>query len=204
MYGWMIGIETHLGRRVLTKLLLLLTLVPPIVLTITYYGLGAPGILMGNVYLTCGMVIAFATLYPNAEWFGGLPFKFVAVACVFCGSLMALAEKHIIEALALWANCLAAFFYIRHALEQEYDDHIPLSARIRSMFRRKPKFRVVSREAVEPEDNWRDRDESDSGVTAEVDAILDKVARSGKDSLTAAERKKLEEAREALIRRDKR
>ncbi len=204
MYGWSIGIETHLGRRVLSTLLVLLVVVPAAVLVLLSHGLGFPGALMGNIYVTCGMVVAFATLYPNAEWLGGIPFKFVAMACVFCGSFMALAEKQVVTLLALWGNCLVGFFYIRYALEQEYDDHVPLGSRFRQWFRRKPKFRVVPRDKgaeFEPEDA---PSESEGAVSAEVDAILDKVARSGLHSLTAAEHKKLQQAREELQRRDQR
>lgn len=200
-YSWSVGIETHMGRTVLSRLLIMLVTVPAALATALYYGLHSSGSLLGNYYLAAGLLVAFATLYPNAEVFGFIPFKYFAVACVFLGSLMALAERDALPLIALWSSCLVGFLYIRYALDQEYDDAIPLSARIRHFFRRKPKFRVVRKDEIPPAERWAPDPEPDA-VTAEVDAILDKVARSGLDSLTSAERKKLELARQALNRRD--
>lgn len=201
MYGWSVGIETHLGRRVLIKLIALLIVVPAAVAALLAHSFGVLGVLDGNIYMTCGMVIAFATLYPNAEWFGGIPFKFVAVLCVFTGSLMVLVGKKWIPLFSLWSVCLVGFFYIRYALAQEYDDYVPLSARFRQLFRRKPKFRIVRKDEIPPAERWAP-EPVDDAVSEEVDAILDKVARSGLDSLTAKERKQLEKARQDLQRRD--
>ena len=200
-YSWSVGIETHMGRTVLSRLLIMLVTVPAALATALYYGLHSSGSLLGNYYLAAGLLVAFATLYPNAEVFGFIPFKYFAVACVFLGSLMALAERDALPLIALWSSCLVGFLYIRYALDQEYDDAIPLSARLRHFFRRKPKFRVVRKDEIPPAERWAPDPEPDA-VTAEVDAILDKVARSGLDSLTSAERKKLELARQALNRRD--
>ena len=200
-YSWSVGIETHMGRTVLSRLLIMLVTVPAALATALYYGLHSSSSLLGNYYLAAGLLVAFATLYPNAEVFGFIPFKYFAVACVFLGSLMALAERDALPLIALWSSCLVGFLYIRYALDQEYDDAIPLSARLRHFFRRKPKFRVVRKDEIPPAERWAPDPEPDA-VTAEVDAILDKVARSGLDSLTSAERKKLELARQALNRRD--
>lgn len=200
-YTYSVGIETHLGRNVLSRLLLMLFTVPAALATIVAYALHSPSSLIGNYYIAAGLLVAFATLYPNAEAFGFIPFKYFAAACVFLGSLMALAEREALPLIALWSSCLVGFLYIRHAVDQEYDDAIPLSARIRHFFRPKPKFRVVRKDEIPPAERWAPEPEPDA-VSAEVDAILDKVARSGLDSLSSAERKKLELARQALNRRD--
>jgi hypothetical protein len=204
MYSMSVGIETHLGRQVLGKLYLVLIFLPAAIATALAYGMDVRGVLAGNVYIACGVVIAFATLYPNAEWWAGIPFKFVAIACVFCGMLMALAEKKVIPVLALLGNCTAAFFLIRAALEQEYDDHAPFLARFREMFRRKPKFRVVPKNEPRNSSGLDETAAGNEAVSEEVDAILDKVARTGLQSLTSAEHAKLQKAREELQRRDRR
>jgi hypothetical protein len=207
-YWWAIGIESHLGRSVLVRLVALLVGVPALVSTICAYSLSFDGRLAGNFLLTAGLVVAFATLYPNSLTCGFIPFKFVAAACVFCGSLMMVSQIELgmwrfVSLASLWSVCLAAFLYIRHALEQEYDDAVPLMARVRGWFRPKPKFRVVPKDAPSAE-HWRAPAEPESAVSAEVDAILEKVARNGKDSLTAAETAKLQKASEDLQRRDRR
>ena len=203
-YTWCVGIETHLGRSVLTRLILLLVAAPAAGATLLAYGFHSGAFLIGNYYLSAGIIVAFATLYPNALVFGQIPFKFFAIACVFLGSVMAFAERAALPLVALWSSCLVGFFYIRHALEQEYDDYVPVFARVRQFFRPKPKFRVVPKDEPRVVERWEEPAEPESAVSAEVDAILDKVARSGLHSLTPAEHSKLQKAREDLQRRDRR
>ena len=205
-YWWSIGIETHLGRKALTQLLVLLITIPAAASTLIAYTLNVPDLLLGNFYIAAGMIVAFSTLYPNSLAFGFVPFKYVAVACVFCGSLMMVAEKRFLGLVGLWSACLAAMLFIKHALDRDFDDYVPLTARIRNAFRRKPKLRVVPR----PESNRANRpriaettSEPVDAAMAEVDAILEKVARSGLQSLTQSEHAKLQKAREELQRRDK-
>lgn len=205
-YWWSIGIETHLGRKVLAQLLFMLTVIPAAAATLIAYTLNAPDMLLGNFYIVAGMIVAFATLYPNALAFGFIPFKYVAVACVFCGSLMMVAEKRFLGLIGLWSTCLAAMLFIKHALERDFDDHVPIAARIRNAFRRKPKFRVVPRPGSSRTHHSRTEEiepEPEDAVMAEVDAILEKVARSGLQSLSTSEHAKLQKAREELQRRDK-
>ncbi len=217
-FYWLgVGIESHLGRGVLAKLLVLLLLVPVAVAAIGWWAFGVPTImprfcmfgLSGDLFQMSALLIGFATLYPNAEWIGWVPFKWVAFACFVCGTLMAVAKHDWLGLYALCASCLAAFLYIRHAVEQEYDDYVPLSVRLRGWFRRKPKIRVL------PNPNrhttYRDRDRDNDPVTAdyeelsnEVDALLDKIAKTGIDSLSRSERARLEKASQELQKKDRR
>lgn len=202
-YMWSVGIESHLGRRPLVKLLLLLTLAPVITIVFLWYAFGVPGGIQGNYILTVGLIIAFATLYPNAEIWGWIPFKYFAAFCVGCGVLVEIGDKNWGAVIQMFVICLAAFLHMRHALEQEYDDHVPLGARIRSWFRRKPKFRVVQRRRTVPLlDSHRD-DENEDDMEGEVDVLLEKIARSGISSLTAEERERLEQARENLLKKER-
>src|SRR5262249_40099576 len=118
-YWFSVGIETHLGRGVLTRLLLLLVLVPVVVSAFCWWVLGLQSGAGGNMLLTSGLLVAFATLYPNTEAMGWVPFKWMAFACIFCGSLMVL--RNPLELGELWISCLVAFAYMRHAKEMEYD-----------------------------------------------------------------------------------
>ena len=211
VFYWLaVGIETHLGRAQLVRLLLLVTLIPAAVSAAAWWCFSLPTVfvalhlvgLQGTALMVAALLIAFATLYPNAEFWGWVPFRWVAFACLVCGSLMAVAHRDWMSVVALWMSCLAAFLFIRHAVEQEYDDHVPLAARLRSWFRRKPKFRVVSR----TRDTLSSRSDEDDGgdeLESELDALLDKIAKNGLASLSSNERARLELAREELLKKER-
>ena len=212
-FYWLgVGIETHLGRSVLAKLLILLTLAPVIVVSAAWWMFQIPTVLSsfcqfglsGSFLMMAALLMAFATLYPNAEWLGWVPFKWVAFACFVCGSLMAVSHRDWLSVAALWATCLGAFFYMRHAVEQDYDDHIPLATRIRTWFRSKPKLRVVPRPAPAPAPRQKIVNDFDDEPDSDVDTLLDKIAKSGLASLSRDERAKLEKAREALLKKEQR
>ena len=92
----------------------------------------------------------------------------------------------------LWSTCGYAHLFVR--VQQGY-----LTLPAFRFWARKPKLRVVpdlpaTKPAIlkaAPED----------ATMAEVDALLDKIAKSGIGSLTAKERAKLEAAREGLMKR---
>jgi hypothetical protein len=142
-YWAAVGIESHLGRGVLTKVIALVVLVPAVAGLVMWYGFSIPVWLRGNYLLSAGIIIAFATLYPNTEGFGWIPFKWIAFACLVCGTFMTLGNHEWGTLVGLWTASGAAFLMIRRALDADHDDHVPLAARIRSVFRRKPKLRVV-------------------------------------------------------------
>ena len=197
-YWVSVGIETHLGRIVLTRLLILLALVPPAVAAIWWWGFDHSSLLSGNYMLLGGLIVAFATLYPNTETWGWIPFKWMAFACIVCGSLMLFAGRQWFEIAQLWASCLAGFLYIRQAKEAEYDDYESPLARLKKFFRRKPKLRVM------PSPHLSRRGPVVDEPPSEMDVLLDKIAKSGMSSLTPKERAQLEKAREALMRKDQR
>ncbi len=210
-FYWLgVGIETHLGRSVLAKLLILLTLAPVVVVSAAWWIFQIPTVLpsfcqfglSGGFLMMAALLMAFATLYPNAEWLGWVPFKWVAFACFVCGSLMAVSHRDWLSVAALWATCLAAFFYMRHAIEQDYDDHIPLAVRIRAWFRSKPKLRMLPRPAPAP--RRKIVNDFDDDTDSDVDALLDKIAKSGLSSLNKNERARLEKARETLLKKEQR
>ena len=201
-YRWAAGIETHLGRAPLVRLLLLLTLAPVIANVIVSYAFKMNGVLAGDFIITIGLLVAFATLYPNAEWIGWVPFKYLAFACILCGSLMLVADRAWGALASLLLVCLASFSYMRGAIEQEYDDHVPLGARVRSWFRPKPKLRIVPRRR-DPDEAMTREDFEDNEPESEMDALLDKIARNGLASLSPNERARLELAREELLKKDR-
>ena len=207
-YWWACGIETHLGRRPLVTLLAILALAPAAAAWFWWGLFGMGSSMQGNYLLTIGLLIAFATLYPNTEVWGWIPFKYFAAMCVACGLLIKIGDKAWGAVAHIVAICLISFLYIRHAVDQEYDDHVPISARIRSWFRRKPRLRVLP---ASEHTTYRERraqretpvSDTAERISAEVDALLEKIARNGISSLTDKERAKLELARMELLKKER-
>lgn len=206
-YQWGTGIETHLGRGPLVRLLLLLLLLPVAVLSLLWLAGITGGPIAGSFPITAGLLVAFATLYPNAEWWGWVSFKYLAFACILCGSLISISDRDWLGVASLLVICAASFSFIRHAVEQEYDDagsnnHFNLAARLRSWFQRKPKFRVVprTRDTISSRSFAEDDDDE---AEREMDTLLDKIARSGIASLTSKERARLELAREQMLKKER-
>ena len=175
------GIETHLGRVVLSRLLLLITLAVPAMAAVWWWAFGVPfnSFAIDNYMLMSGLLVTFATLYPNTEAWGWIPFKWVAFACIVCGSLMLLAGRDWLGLSQLWASCAAAFAYTRHAQELDFDDYESPLGRLQTWFRRR-KFRVVR--PGEPVSSRRGV-VSESGPDEEMDRLLDKIEKSGIGSL---------------------
>ena len=196
-YSWGVGIETHLGRAILARLVALLVVTAPAVCAV-WWLIGARTGAMGDYAFFGGILVAFATLYPTTEAWGWIPFKWLAFACIVCGSLMLLAEHNFPALTQLWATCAVGFGYIRHAKELEYDDYQSPLARLGKLFERKPKFRVLPTPTTP-----RRRDLGEADEVESIDPLLDKIARSGMASLSAKERARLEKAREALMRKDR-
>jgi hypothetical protein len=182
----------------------MLVLATPAVAAFWWWAFNSPSTTYStNDYMfLSGMLVAFATLYPNTEAWGWIPFKWMAFACVVCGSLMLLAQHVQLgwQALGeLWVSCLVGFAYIQHTKEAEHDDYESPLIRLKRFFRKKPKLRVMPSPTAS-----RYRDTVVNEPSSELDVLLDKIAKSGMGSLTAKERAQLERAREALLRKDQR
>jgi hypothetical protein len=143
--------------------------------------------------ILAALFIAFATLYPNLEYFGWVPVKYVAFACLAISALSFVGERDWVGFSVLLADCAAAFGLVRYMKlggSVEFGDF----ARKLNPFRRRPKFRVL------PSSGTPARASGSASIES-VDAILDKIAKSGFASLTAQERDQLESAREALMKK---
>jgi hypothetical protein len=201
LYRLSVGIETHLGRAVLTRLFAILVLLPVAFACAMWWGFSVEGWLRGNWILFMGLLIAFSTVYPNAEFCGWIPFKWLAFACLVCGSMMELSDRDWVTLASLWGCAGAAFLYMRRAVDAEHDDHVPVVARVRQFFRKKPKLRVVPPPVPSARPVTMRSSVPDS-VELEMDALLDKIAKTGLASLSNAERAKLERARQELLKKE--
>src|ERR1700736_1374294 len=182
-------VEQYLGVRRYLKRIGLLLAVPP--LTFIAWGRTPPlWSCYGSYELTVGMFIAFATLYPNIEMFGWVSLKWLAFAGLVLASMQYLPSHDWGYLSVLWAMCLVSFSFVRFVQGRP---PVHLNLRRFQFFRPRPKFRVVPKPSVrrmEPDD-----------VSVSVDAILEKISKSGMSSLTESERRQLERARAQLLKK---
>lgn len=182
-----VEIEKYLGRRRFLILLGLLVLYPAVIVCLWKAIALIPDI-QGNYEIVAALFIAFATLYPNIEYWGTIPLKWIAFACIFISSLRPF-EYHDWRGLViLWGLCAVAFGYIRF-LKSGADFQF-VTAPFEKIFRRKPKFKVVPREVTPREE-----------VHESIDPLLDKISKHGLSSLTAKEKAQLENARKSLLKK---
>jgi membrane associated rhomboid family serine protease len=178
---WNFGeaVERHLGRRAFVRLLLLLLLVSPVLITL--FGLlGARGfVCAGIMQLEFGVFIAFATLYPRAK----LSLFIITIdawilAAVFVGlsALGSLGARDWSSLLLLASNVGSAYAFIRYETG---------ALKLPSLPKRAPK-------AQKP---------APKSSTPTVDDILDKISHHGMQSLTAEERRILDKASEEMKRK---
>lgn len=182
-------LEKFFGRRTFLTLFGCLYFLPPLLLAIV--GLARSTHLSGQ---TGGfaLFIAFATLYPNVALLFNLLAKWVAIILVGLYSLMALSANNSVQLLTLWATTGFAFAFVRHQQGRFTLPSFKLSSR-------EPKLRVLPDPGSKkvPASKAPPREDP----MAEIDALLDKIARSGISSLSAKERAKLEAARADLQKR---
>jgi len=175
-------IESFLGRNAFLQLYATLLLLPPLVLTVAGLA-GFPSIYMGSSALNFGVFIAFATLYPTAQIFFSIQARWMALALFAISALQCLAYSMHTSLLVLLLDSAAAFVAIK-ILNGDWAFELP---------RRRSHLRVVKQE-----------DESARAVPpASIDAILEKISRSGMGSLTSKERSMLEKARAELLEKDR-
>ena len=182
-------VERHLGRR---KFLLLYTgiyLVTP--LLFTAIGGWRPLALSGETG-SFALFVAFAVLYPNALLLFNILAKWAAAVLVGIFTLMALANHDWIQLVSLWATCgFAAAFVCHH------------QGRLTLPRLRLPSRRPQLRALPDLPPKKRANPAAAGGASmSEIDALLDKIARSGLGSLTAKERAQLEKGREHLLKKE--
>jgi hypothetical protein len=183
-------LEKFFGRRKFLLLYGCLYLLTPLLLTAV--GLLLPQAMSGETG-AFALFIAFATLYPNLPVLFNILAKWLALILVGLNTLMAIAYHDHIGLLSLWATSGFAFAFVR------YEQGLLSLPKFR-VARRQPKFRVLpDLPATKPAGSVKRPVEN--ATMAEVDALLDKIAKSGIGSLTPKERAKLEAAREGLMKR---
>ncbi len=191
-------VERYLGRVRFLKLYALFLVVPALVLGL-WYLVGIPGGFATSRHVTIGCFIAFATFYPNVEYFGWVPLKYVAFACLAISALGYFPARDWPGLSALLAVCATAFGFVRHL---QTGGSVEWENPFARWFRRKPKFRVMPAPASPRERPAERRREMPEDALESINPLLDKIAKSGLASLTETERARLEQARAALLKKD--
>lgn len=184
LYAFGRDCENEMGRGRYAAFLGVLVLTPVVLATVLWFA-GIGGGVTGSTHLAMGLVIAFATIYPNVMWWNTIPMKFVAIGCVFLAAVGHLSGGDQVGLGCTLATCAVSYGYIR-GMRAGLFSGLSWPA----LFQRKPKPRVVPPPA-----------QSRGALPSDTDALLDKIAKSGFDSLTAKEKARLEAAREELLRK---
>jgi membrane associated rhomboid family serine protease len=194
-----VEVEKFFGRWTVLKLYLVLLLTAPLVSTLCWLGgyNGTNLLLYGSSTLSLGFLAAFATLYPRAELQAALSLRTVALICIAIRLVILARDRNGVGAFALLATCGVASLFIlrlRHGPELSF-------TRLFQGLKSRPRLRVLP---DPPRRKVVTTPLSDEPEESDVDALLDKIAKSGLDSLTTTERRKLEAARQELLKKERR
>ena len=186
-YWFGVDVERYLGRAQFLKLLSLLLLVPPVLLSL-WWKAGSYSEWAGSNELSIGLFVAFATLYPNLEFWQWITMKWLAFAGIILSSMNYLPNHDWPGLSVLLVTCGAAFGYVRFL---QLGGSVELPAVIKNLFKRQPKFKVVPRTSHEP------------NLDDVIDPLLEKISKHGLSSLTPRERDELQRARATLLKKDR-
>ncbi|HEY8901420.1 MAG TPA: rhomboid family intramembrane serine protease [Chthoniobacterales bacterium] len=191
LYSFGREVEKFLGRRAFLWLYLSLLLVGPAALTLLGLA-GVPAGLAGSVTLHFAIFVAFVVIYPSAQVLFSLQAKWVAAVLLGIYSLQFLAA-HMWESLGvLWLECACAVLMLRYsgATQASFDSWLPVGG---------DDFRPARRDPPA-----KQREElTEAELHSSIDPLLEKISKHGIGSLTKRERQRLEQARTALLEREK-
>lgn len=178
-------VESAIGRRSYGLLYGALAVIPALVLAGTGPLLGS-SVLAGSGTISFAIFLSFCALHPGAQFFfAGLTAKWVGWILLAIYSLASFAGRDWPGLLQLWLSSLFAVAWVRRG-GLEWPNLSLGKGRKKSA---KGKASAKKSPAVP--------------VLEKVDAILDKISRDGIHSLTAAEKKQLEDARAKLLQKDR-
>jgi membrane associated rhomboid family serine protease len=178
-------VESAIGRRSYGLLYGALAVIPALVLAGAGPLLGS-SVLAGSGTISFAIFLSFCALHPGAQFFfAGLTAKWVGWILLAIYSLASFAGRDWPGLLQLWLSSLFAVAWVRRGgLEWpnlSLGKGRKKSAKGKAMAKKSPAVPVLEK----------------------VDAILDKISRDGIHSLTAAEKKQLEDARAKLLQKDR-
>lgn len=201
LYFFGLEVEKFLGRTGFFVLYALLVLVPPLFLVAA--GLfGTVSVLQGASAANFAVFAAFAVIYPDARIFFNLSARLLAIAFFAFNSLVLFSQSSWSALSALWMDAGAMLFFLRIEGVRSLQGALPVfQPPVRKGFAGLATVRKAASEAPLP---LRKNSTSTRDPMMIIDPILDKIAREGIGSLSEAEKKRLEEARADLVKREKR
>ena len=173
--------ERHIGRRAFVRLLLLLCLVPPVVISLFgMLGMGAFAC-AGIMAIEFAIFIAFATLYPTAK---------VSI-------LIVTLDAWVLAAILVGVNVLQSLFV------RDLSSLILLASTVGTAYAfirfEKGELKLPSMPQTSPEP--AKAAPPSKPVAPTVDDILDKISHQGMHSITAEERRILDKASQEMRKR---
>ncbi len=182
-------VEKFIGRRAFILLYVSLLLLPTLILTI--WGLAGRIVYGDSGALHFGIFVAFVAIYPSVELFFRIQARWIALVFGAISALQLLAANAWPQLLVFLLSIAYAFFFI---CARGVGEEPEWWSRLKEKFQPKPKFQVVprpsARRVVEPED-----------IDSLIDPLLEKISKSGINSLTANERRALDRARAQLLKK---
>ncbi len=212
LFQWGREVERYFGRKIFATLYLAMLLTAPVVLltfslvahvNLLYYRSGL---------LHFGVFVAFATIYPSAQFFWGIASKWVAIAFAAVLSAAFFSQAEYPELMVLWATVAVAYCGTRYA--SIGSDAFAFFGNLRERFPRKttprgvrprlkPRRAVDTSEPAEPVGAISPSYRAAGDVHESIDPLLDKISKHGLASLTHSERATLERARVSLLRKER-
>ncbi|CAF0695042.1 rhomboid family intramembrane serine protease [Candidatus Methylacidithermus pantelleriae] len=181
-------VERNIGRQKYLLLYVSLAVVPALlVVAVSWLSPAWDIVISGSDTVHFALFVAFAALFPSAELLFGVNAKWFAITFVTIQSLILLAQHSLPGLLMEWSSLGIAIAFTR----------IPVPeisfGWIQNWFTK----RLQTLRNKRQESSSKGPNESES-----IDAILDKIAKSGMGSLTKAEKEALERARMSLLKRN--
>lgn len=176
-------VESAIGRKSLGLLYAALAVGPALLLAGIAPWVGS-GVLAGSGTIHFAIFLAFCALHPGAQFFFGLAARWVGWILLGVYSLTYFAGRDWSGGIQLWATAMLAVGWIRGGGVSW--PKISFSKRPKQVTKKKVNAKKSGLVPLE-----------------KVDPILEKISREGMGSLTAAEKKLLEEARNKLMQKDR-
>ena len=176
-------VESAIGRKSLGMLYAALAVGPALLLAGIAPWVGS-GVLAGSGTIHFAIFLAFCALHPGAQFFFGLAARWVGWILLGVYSLTYFAGRDWSGGIQLWATAMLAVGWIRGGGVSW--PKISFSRRAKPVTKKKVSAKKSGLVPLE-----------------KVDPILEKISREGMGSLTASEKKLLEEARNKLMQKDR-
>lgn len=217
-FFWFIAsqLEALIGRVAFLRYLIFVGLGSSVILAVLSLFLNLESLIYGLRYLELGVLAAFAVQFPTMRFMFGIPARVLAGFIIALEMIQSLADRQwgaIVMVISCVALGLLGLRALGHASEAEWIPKVTIpglspagavgtsSMRAPKVARRKsPRGRNKAGLAAVPTPRPSASPTPES--SAEIDALLDKIAESGYDSLTKPEKARLEAHSKQMRRRN--